>query len=37
MAPRRPSRSSDDLFRSRLEAMIYMGHALVKLVAREKR
>ena len=31
MAPRKPGRSSDDLFRSRLEAMIDMGHALVKL------
>ena len=31
MAPRKPGRSCDDLFRSRLEAMIDMDHALVKL------
>jgi IS5 family transposase len=31
MAPRKPARGSDDLFRSRLEAMIDMDHALVKL------
>lgn len=31
MAPRKPGHGSDDLFRSRLEAMIDMDHALVKL------
>ena len=30
MVPRKPGRSSDDLFRSRLEAMIDTEHALVK-------
>ena len=31
MVPRKPRDSSDDLFRSRLDAMIAMDHALVKL------
>ena len=31
MVPRQPGDSSDDLFRNRLEAMIAMDHALVKL------
>ncbi len=31
MVPRKPGDSSDDLFRSRLDAMIAMDHALVKL------
>ena len=31
MVPRQPDDSSDDLFRNRLEAMIAMDHALVKL------